>query len=162
MKNTHDNSAPAGYHTLTPSLTVKDGKAALDFYQRALGATVVNSMEGPDGGLMHAEMTVGDSRFMLGDEMPAWGMLSPLSLGNSPVGLHLYVADVDAAYAQAIREGAKSLGEPTTEFWGDRMGRFVDPFGHKWTVATRVEEVSDEETQRRGEQWMKENSVGQA
>ena len=159
MKNTHNNSAPEGYHTLTPTLTIKNAREALDFYQRALGASVVHCMDGPDGSVMHAEMTVGDSRFMFSDEFPEWGVVSPQTLGGTPVNLYLYVADADAAFAQAIREGAKELRPPTTEFWGDRMGQFLDPFGHKWTVATRVENVSDEETVRRGEEWMKENSA---
>ncbi len=155
MKNNHENSTPEGYHSLTPSLTIKGAKQAIDFYQRALGASVVHCMEMPDGAVMHAEMTVGDSRFMLADEFPDWGVISPQTLGGTPVNLYLYVADADAAFAQAIKAGAKELRPPTTEFWGDRMGQFLDPFGHKWTVATRVEEVSPEETARRGEEWTK-------
>ncbi len=155
MNNHHNSSTPEGYHTLTPGIAVKGGREALDFYQRALGATVINCMDGPNGSVMHAEMKIGDSRFMVNDEFPDWGVLSPQTLGGTPVNLYLYVADADAAFAQAVREGGKSLREPTTEFWGDRMGQFLDPFGHKWTVATRVEEVSDEETVRRGEEWMK-------
>ena len=144
---------------MTPVLTIKGAKQALDFYQRALGASVVNCMDGPDGTVMHSEMTVGDSRFMCNDEFPEWGVVSPQSLGGTPVSLYLYVADADAAFAQAVRERATQLRPVTTEFWGDRIGQFLDPFGHKWTVATRVEEVSDEETVRRGEEWMKENSA---
>ena len=155
MKNNHSNSTPAGYHSLTPALAIKGAKQALDFYQRALGASVVHCMETPDGSVMHAEMTVGDSRFMFTDEFPDWGVVSPQTLGGTPVNLYLYVADADAAHARAIREGARELRAPTTEFWGDRMGQFLDPFGHKWTVATRVEDVSDEETARRGDEWMK-------
>ena len=162
MKNNHINSTPEGYHSLTPTLTIKGAKAALDFYQRALGAKIDHSMEGPDGTLMHAAMTVGDSKFMLSDEFPDWGVLSPETLGGTPVGLYLYVEDADAAFAQAIREGGKELRPLTTEFWGDRMGQFLDPFGHKWTVATHVEEVSHEETTRRGEEWVKENSAESA
>ena len=159
MKNNHNSSTHEGYHSLTPALVIKGAKRALDFYQRALGASVVHSMDGPDGSVMHAEMTVGDSRFMFSDEFPDWGVVSPETLGGTPVSLYLYVADADAAFAQAVREGAKELRPVTTEFWGDRMGQFLDPFGHKWTVATRVENVSDEETRRRGEEWVKENSA---
>ena len=159
MKNIHESSAPADYGTLTPALAVRGGKAAIDFYQRAFGATVQHCMEGEGGSVMHAEVMVGDSKFMLSDEFPDWGVMSPESLGGTPVSLYLYVADVDAAFAQAIKEGGKELRPVTTEFWGDRMGQFVDPFGHKWTMATRVEEVSDEETQRRGEEWIKENAA---
>ncbi len=158
MKNNHTNSTPEGYHSLTPALTIKGAKAALDFYRRALGAEIEHSMEMPDGTLMHAAMTVGDSKFMLSDEFPSWGVLSPETLGGTPVGLYLYVEDADAAFAQAIREGGKELRPPTTEFWGDRMGQFLDPFGHKWTVATKVEDVSPEETARRGEEWTKKMS----
>ena len=162
MKNNHDNSTPEGYHSLTPALVIKGARQALDFYRRALGASVVHCMDGPDGSVMHAEMTVGDSRFMLSDEFPDRGVVSPQTLGGSPVNLYLYVADADAAFAQAVRQGATRLRPVTTEFWGDRMGQFVDPFGHQWTVAPRVEEVSDEETVRRGEEWVKENSAERA
>ncbi len=162
MKNNHDSSAPEGYHTLTPSLTVKGGSAAIEFYQRALGATVKDRMDGPDGSLMHAALDIGDSRFMLSDEFPEWGFRSPQSLGGTPVSLYLYVADVDAVFAQAIKEGAKELSAVKDEFWGDRSGQFLDPFGHKWMVSTRVKEVSDEETRRLGEEWIKENSTNKA
>lgn len=158
MKNIHSSSAPEGYHTLTAALVVKDGRAALDFYQRALGATVRSCMDGPNGGVMHAELNVGDSLFMLSDESPEWGNHSPLSLGGTPVSFCVYVADVDAAFAQAIREGGKETMKLEDYFWGDRMGQFVDPFGHKWSLATRIENVSDAETERRGQEWMKENA----
>lgn len=153
MKNIRINSKPEGYHTITPALTIKGCRKALDFYQRALDAKLVHAMEMPDGAVMHAEMEIGDSRFMLSDEFPDWGVHSPETLGGTPVALYIYVEDADAAFAQAIREGGKELRPPTTEFWGDRMGQFLDPFGHKWTVATRVEEVSPEEMDRRGKEW---------
>ena len=155
MKNNHTDSTPAGYHALTPALTIKGCTKALDFYQRAFGAKIVHSMELPNGTVMHAEMTIGDSRFMLSDEFPDWGVLAPETRGGTRGGLYLYVEDADAAFAQAIREGGKELRPPTTEFWGDRMGQFADPFGHKWTVATHVEDVPPEEIARRGEEMMK-------
>ncbi len=153
MKNMYEKPVPAGYHTLTPALTVRDGKAAVDFYQRAFGATVRHVMDMPDGKVMHAELQIGDSVVMLSDEFPDWGAMSPLSLGGSGSSLNIYVDDVDAVFAQAIEAGASVVHPVTNQFWGDRMGNLLDPFGHKWSVATRIEEVSPEETARRGEQW---------
>ncbi len=155
MKNIHEKPAPAGYHTLTPALTVHDGKAAVDFYQRAFGATVRHVMDMPDGKVMHAELQIGDSVIMLSDEFPDWGALSPLSLGGSGSSLNVYVDDVDAVFAQAVEAGATVKHPVADQFWGDRMGNLLDPFGHKWSVATRIEEVSPEETARRGEEWAK-------
>ncbi len=153
MKNMYEKPVPTGYHSLTPALTVRDGKAAVDFYQRAFGATVRHVMDMPDGKVMHAELQIGDSVVMLSDEFPDWGAMSPLSLGGSGSSLNIYVDDVDAVFAQAVEAGASVVHPVTDQFWGDRMGNLLDPFGHKWSVATRIEEVSPEETARRGEQW---------
>ena len=162
MKNIHYPTAPEGYRTLTPALAVKDGAAALDFYQRALDATVRNRMDGPNGSVMHAELVIGDSCFMVSDEFPDLGNHSPQTLGGTPVSFCVYVADADSAFAQALEAGGKELMPLEDQFWGDRVGMFLDPFGHKWSLATRIENVSDEETQRRGQEWVKENSVGPA
>ena len=162
MKDIHDSSTPEGYNTLTPALAVRGGKAAMDFYQRVLGATVKSCMDGPNDTVMHAEMNLGDSRFMLSDEFPEWGTVAPPALGGTPISLHVYVADVDAVFARAIEAGAKELMPLADQFWGDRMGQFLDPFGHKWAVAKRIENVSDEETERRGREWIKENSAEKA
>ena len=162
MKDVHNSSTPEGYHTLTAALVVKDGRAALDFYERALGATVRRRMDGSDDSVMHAELEIGDSCFMVSDEMPEWGNHSPQSLGGTPVSFCVYVADVDAAFARATGAGGKELMPVADQFWGDRVGMFLDPFGHKWSLATRIEEVSDEETNRRGQDWVQENPVEKA
>lgn len=151
---TSNTVPPAGYHSITPSLAVRDGAAAIDFYQRALGATVRRCMTMPDGKVMHAELVVGDSAFMLGGEMPEYGSVSPLGLGGTPTTLSVYVANVDTAFDQAIAAGGEVVFPVTDQFWGDRTGTFKDPSGHKWMLATRVEELSDEEMARRGKAWM--------
>ena len=153
MKNMYEKPAPAGYHTLTPLLVVRGGKAAIDFYQRAFGATIRHVMEMPDGKVMHAEIQLGDSAIMLSDEAPDWGALSPQSIGGTATSLNIYVDDVDAVFSQAVAAGASVARPVTDQFWGDRTGYLVDPFGHKWSVATHVEDVSPEEITRRGEEW---------
>lgn len=155
MKNMYEKPNPAGYHTLTPAIVVRDGKAAIDFYQRAFGATVRHVMEMPDGKVMHAEIVVGDSAVMLSDEAPDWGALSPQTIGGSATTLNLYVDDVDTVFNQAVAAGASVARPLADQFWGDRSGYLLDPFGHKWSVATRIEEVSPEEMTRRGEAWAK-------
>jgi PhnB protein len=150
----YDKANPEGYHSVTPSLTVRGGAAAIEFYQRAFDAKVHRRMETPDGKIMHAEILLGDSAVMLGDEMPDWGILSPLSIGGSSCALHIYVTDADAVFAQAIAAGAEVVFPVTDQFWGDRSGRLKDPFGHLWSVATRVEHLSDEEIDRRGQEWL--------
>ena len=162
MKNVHDSSTPDEYTTLTASLVVNDGRAALDFYQRALGATLRKCMDGPDGSVLHAELTVGDSVFMVSDEMPEWGNRSPQSLGGTPVSFCVYVANADEAFARAIGAGGKELMPVADQFWGDRMGMFLDPFGHKWSLAQRIDNVSDAETERRGQEWLQENPAEKA
>ena len=106
---------------------------------------------------MHAEITFGDSAVMLNDEFPDWGVLSPLSIGGTASTLQLYVSDVDKVVEQAVAAGAVIDQPLSDQFWGDRMGRVKDPFGHRWSVATRIEEVTDEEVSRRAEAWMQKN-----
>ena len=159
MKNPYEKPAPSGYHSLTPALVVRDGKAAIDFYQRAFGATIRHVMDMPDGKIMHAELQMGDSVVMLSDEAPDWGALSPQTIGGTGSSLCIYVDDVDAVFNQAVTVGATATRPVEDQFWGDRTGSLLDPFGHKWMVATRIEEVSPEEMARRGEEWAK--SVGE-
>lgn len=146
---------PTAYHTLTPYLIIKGAAAAIDFYKSVFGATEVMRMAGPDGSIMHAEVKVGDSIFMLSEENPAWGNKSPLTLGGSPVGAHLYFPDVDARFAAALAAGAKVVRPVENQFYGDRSGTVADPFGHLWTLATHVEDVTPEEMARRFEQVVK-------
>ena len=141
---------PAGYHTVTPYLTVLDAAQAIDFYGRAFGAREKQRMPGPGGKIMHAELQIGDSVVMLSDEFPGMsGSRSPQSLGGTSGYLFLYVPDVDAMFRRAVDAGAK-VGMPLTDmFWGDRFGKILDPFGHTWGLATHKEDVSPEEMGRR-------------
>uniref|UniRef100_A0A7C2NWV2 VOC family protein n=1 Tax=Schlesneria paludicola TaxID=360056 RepID=A0A7C2NWV2_9PLAN len=140
---------PDGYHSLTPYLIVRGGKAALDFYKKAFGATEVLRLDGPGDSIGHAEMRIGDSVFMLGEENEQWACHSPQKLGGTPVGLMIYVTDADAVYNQAIAAGATVLRPIQNQFYGDRSGTVIDPFGHQWTVATHVEDVPQDEVERR-------------
>jgi PhnB protein len=140
---------PDGYHTLTPALTVKNGAQAIEFYKRALGAEEIMQIPGPDGGLMHAEMKIGDSRFMLGEEMPEQGCRAPASVGAVSSSLYVYVQDVDKAFRRAVEGGAKPVMPVTDMFWGDRFGQVEDPSGHRWGLATHKEDPSPEEMARR-------------
>lgn len=140
---------PAGYHSITPSITVSNAAAAIDFYKAAFGATETMRMAMPDGKIMHAEIQIGDSRVMMSDEFPDWGCLSPQSVGGTVSALMIYVPDVDASFDQAVAAGATSIAPPSNQFWGDRSARVLDPFGHKWSLATHVEDVSDEEMAER-------------
>ena len=140
---------------LTPYLIVKDASRAIEFYTRAFAAEEVLRVDGPDGRVGHAEIRIGDSFVMLADEHPDFGALSPISVGGSPVNLHLYVDDVDRVVERAASAGAVILRPVKNEFYGDRTGMIVDPFGHRWHLATTVEEVSAEELKARFEAAMR-------
>jgi PhnB protein len=146
---------PEGYHTVTPYLIVKGGAQALDFYKKAFGAVERLRMGGTDGKIGHAEITINGSAIMLADEFPEMGAVSPQTLGGSPVGIHLYVEDVDAQVAKAVAAGATVLRPLTDMFYGDRTATIADPFGHKWSLATHKEDVSHEELQKRAAAMMK-------
>jgi PhnB protein len=141
---------PDGYHTLTPYLRVRGGAAAIEFYKRAFGAREVLRLAAPDPAkIMHAELMIGDSHLMLGEETPEMNALSPLALGGAGSGVHLYVDDVDAVYARAVELGARPDMPPQDMFWGDRYAKLTDPFGQEWALATHVEDVSADEIARR-------------
>jgi PhnB protein len=140
---------PEGYHSVTPYLIVKGAGAAIDFYKKAFGATEVLRMEGPGGKIMHAELQIGNSRIMLADENPDIGYPALPEGVRSPVGLMIYVENVDKTAAQATAAGIKTERPVADQFYGDRSGNFIDPFGHRWTIATHVEDVSEEELERR-------------
>jgi len=148
---TKKQAIPEGYSTLTPYLNIKGAVEAIEFYKKAFGAKEITRMTMPDGSIAHAEIEIGDSKIMLAEENPQWGNLSPLALGGSPVTLCLYVEDVDAVFAQALKEGAKVIAgmEVKDQFYGDRAGSLTDPFGHKWSIMTHIEDVSTEEMQKR-------------
>jgi PhnB protein len=136
---------PDGYHTITPNITVRDAAAALAFYQKALGAEELMRMPGPGGKILHAEIKIGNSRAFVTDEMPEMGGKSPKALGGSPVGFYLYVHNVDAAWKRAVDAGAKVINGLEDMFWGDRTGRLEDPFGHTWTLAQHVKDMTPAE-----------------
>ncbi|PWT92757.1 MAG: glyoxalase [Acidobacteria bacterium] len=144
---------PDGFHTVTPHLVVRDAKKALEFYQRAFGAEVLGVSPTPDGKVMHAAIRIGDSLVMLNDEFPDWKVLSPLSLNGTPVTIHLAVQDVDASYDRAVKAGATAAMPVQNQFWGDRYGQVVDPFGHRWSIATRVENLSPDEIEKRAKEF---------
>jgi uncharacterized glyoxalase superfamily protein PhnB len=137
---------PEGYHTLTPSLTVRNAERAIEFYKQAFGAEVRGGVaKGPDGKVMHAELKIGDSVIMLTDEYPEFGSKSPQSIGDSGMGLHIYLDNVDAAFDRAVKAGASVEMPVMDQFWGDRYGKLKDPFGHKWSMATHVRDMSQDE-----------------
>lgn len=146
---------PEGYHTVTPYMIVKGAARALEFYKKAFNATELFRMEGPGGSIAHAEFQIGNSRIMLGEESPEWGARSPETIGGSPIGLSLYVENVDALFKQAIAAGGKEERPVKDQFYGDRSGTLRDPFGHQWTIGTHTEDVSPEEMMRRMNEEMK-------
>ena len=140
---------PEGYHSVTPYLSIKGAAAALEYYKKAFGAIELFRMDAPDGRIGHAEIKIGDSPIMLADEYPEMEFVSPQTLGGTPIGLMIYVEDVDTVYAQALTEGGKEVKPLQDQFYGDRSGTLKDPFGHVWTIATHKEDVSPEEMDRR-------------
>ena len=148
---------PEGHHTVTPQLTLDDAAKAIDWYKKALGAEEVGRAVGPDGKIMHAEIKIGDSPLMLNDEVG--GGKSPKTMGASPASLWLYVENCDALFNRAVGAGAKvppgPMGALADQFWGDRTGTIIDPFGYTWTIATRKEDLTPEETKKRMDEFMK-------
>jgi PhnB protein len=140
---------PEGFHSVTPSLVVRDAAKAIDFYKKALGAQELVRMPGPDGKIMHAEIKIGDSIIFLGEENPQMGAKSPQTLGGCTGTLNLYVQDVDQTFKQAVSAGGRESMPVADQFWGDRYGTFVDPFGYSWGVATHKEDLSPAEMDQR-------------
>lgn len=138
---------PEGMHTVTPHLVCAGAADAITFYRQAFGAVELGRLPGPQGKLMHAMLRIGDSAVMLVDEFPDYGSFGPKSLKGSPVTIHLYVEDVDATVKRAVAAGAKITMPVDDMFWGDRYGKIEDPFGHHWSVATHIRDVSPEEMQ---------------
>jgi PhnB protein len=149
----HVQPVPKGYHTATPALTVDDGARALDFYVKAFSATKREGVSSFEGKILHAEFQIGDSVFMLSDEMPGMGNRSPKALGGVSASVWLYVPDVDATYRQALAAGATSVSGPVDMFWGDRHARVRDPFGHEWSIATHREDVAPAEMEKRAKEF---------
>jgi len=153
---------PQGYHSLTPSVVVDNAVKAIDFYQKAFDAKEIYRLPMGDR-IAHAELQIGDSRFMLSDEFKDWDALSPKTRGGATGGMLIYVPDADAAIDKAVKAGAKVVQPAEDQFWGDRMGTVVDPFGHKWMLGTHIEDVPPDEMEKRGKQWladMQKNTSG--
>jgi PhnB protein len=143
---------PEGYQSVVPYLSVDDAKKAIEFYKRAFGATERGIMPGPNDTIAHAEVQIGDSVIMLSDPFPHATARPPKELGGTTTGLFLYVEDVDEAIQQAADAGATITMPAEDQFWGDRFGVIQDPFGHQWQLATHIEDISQEEMARRGQE----------
>ncbi len=153
------NGTPEGYTTLTPFLVCAPAAAAIDFYVAVFGATVVQRMDGADGTVPHAELDFGDGRLQLGDPSEEYGLAAPDGVADSSSSSTcIYVPDVDAVFARAVEHGARVREEPSTFVTGDRFASVLDPFGHRWAIMTRVEDVSPEETERRLAEWAAQGS----
>jgi PhnB protein len=144
-----DKPFPEGFHSITPYLIVKGAAAAIDFYKTAFGATELMRMPQADGRVGHAELKIGDSVIMLADEFQEMKIVGPKTLGGTTVGILLHVRDADATFNRAVSLGAQVMKPMANQFYGDRSGTLIDPFGHKWTISTHVEDVTPEELRRR-------------
>jgi len=145
---------PEGYHSVTPYLAVDDATKAIEWYKQVFGAKERVRMDAPDGKIGHAELEIGDSLVMLSDPFPQASTRSPKELGGTSASVFVYTDDVDALVQRALDAGATSTMEVADQFWGDRMGSFTDPFGHGWSVATHVEDLTPEELEERSQQFM--------
>ncbi len=156
---------PDRAHAVTPYLVVRDGQGAIAWYRKVFGAEVESVMDGPDGAVMHAELRLGPAQIYLAQEFPGAaseaGFLAPKTLGGTTATIHLYVRDIDAVHARAIENGARELRAPTNEFWGDRHSSIIDPEGHRWGIATHVEDLTEEELEARARQAAEEFAAGQ-
>jgi PhnB protein len=142
-------AVPEGFHTLTPHITVRDADRAIKFYQNAFGAELIGQINrAPDGKILHACLKIGDSNLMLNDEFPQFGRLSPLSANASGVTLHLYLENIDSAFDRAVSAGATVKMPLKDQFWGDRYGQVMDPFGHQWSLAAHVRDVPEVELRK--------------
>jgi PhnB protein len=148
------NPIPEGYPRVTPYLHVDGAEGAIEFYTEVLGGQERMRMPGPEGRIGHAEIAVGNAVIMLADEFPEMGVLGPKSVGGTPVTLHVYVEDVDAAFQAALSRGATEVSAVENQFYGDRSGQFEDPWGHRWNVASHVEDVPPEEMEKRAAEAM--------
>ena len=151
------HAIPEGYHSITPSIVCKNAARAIDFYKEVFRAKEISRMTGPGGSVGHAELQIGDSRLMLSDEFPGMAEAPTSSSGRSSA-LHIYTENVDALYDRAVKAGCKVESPLENQFWGDRFARLRDPFGHSWGIAQHIEDVSPEELERRGAEWMSKMS----
>lgn len=147
---------PDDIHTISPYITVEGADDAVTFYTKAFNATETYRMAGPDGKLYHAQLKIGDSTLMLSDAFPEWGANGPTKGQHQPVTLHAYFENADEMFDQAVAAGATVLEPMTDQFWGDRMGKLEDPFGHRWTIAVQVEKLTPEQIKERMMEWAKQ------
>jgi uncharacterized glyoxalase superfamily protein PhnB len=154
------NYIPEGFRSVTPSLVIKGAAEALEFYKKAFDAVEHYRLPSPTGEIMHAEFHIGDSVIMISDEFPDWGALSAKTIGGCPGALMIYVPDVDAAFDQAVKAGAMPTMPVSDQFWGDRMGGVLDPFGFKWNLGTHKEDLTPEQIQERFAEWMAKCGAG--
>ena len=151
---------PEHFHTVSPYLVLQNASEGIEFYKRAFGAEEIMRLDGPGGMVAHAEIKIGDSAIMLADEMPQMGFLSPQAIGGCPIGLMIYTKDADAMFAKAIAEGATEDRPLMDQFYGDRSGTVLDPYGYTWTLATHIEDVTLEEVKARMAKMMGADSEG--
>ena len=147
---------PEGFHSVSPTMVIKNAAEAIEFYQKAFGAELIMRLNGPHDSIMHAEIRIGNSMIMIGEEWPGHHVKSPTTLNGTTLSLHIYVRDVDAAHKRAIAAGAKEIMAPADMFWGDRFSSVTDPYGHSWSLATHVKDMTEEECQKAGDAWMAE------
>lgn len=158
-KKTKSSPVPKGYHTVTPGLALRDTAGAIEFYKKAFGAKEIGRMPGPDGKIMHAELKIGDSTIMVGEEMPQMVHQSPQTLGGTAVNLYVYVKDVDKAFDQAVNAGASVIMPVSDMFWGDRHGALKDPYGHSWGLATRKRNLSTKQMMQAAQEFFAKQSM---
>ena len=151
---------PEGYHSVTPYLIVRDGAAAIEYYKKAFGAVELFRIPAPGGKVGHAEIKIGDSVIMLGDEHPSMGYNGPETIGGTPVSLMIYLEDVDSVFERAVNSGGTVKQAIEDKFYGDRSGTVVDPFGHIWHLSTHTEDVPAEEMERRAKEYSAAASGG--
>ena len=154
---------PEGFHTITPGLVVKGAQKAIEFYKEAFGAEVISVKTSPDGSkVVHSEIKIGDSRFFLNDEFPEMGACGPQTVGGTPVSLNMYVEDADSLFEKAVAAGATVVMPLADQFWGDRWGMVTDPFGHMWSIASHVTDLSQEEVDKAAEEYFNKSGKGGA
>src|SRR5262245_23699882 len=156
IKMAQVKAIPEGYTTITPMFMFRDTKKAIEFYKKAFGAKEQHKMLGPDGNVLHAELVIGSSIIMVGDE--AMGYKSAESIGDSPVRFYVYVDNVDAAFQQALAAGGKQINGVADMFWGDRVGQFQDPYGYRWSLATHVKDLSPKDMEAAMEEWLRQTA----
>lgn len=151
---------PSAYGSVTPHLVLRDCTQAIAFYEKAFGAKVRSRLAAPDGKTMHAEIKIGDTIVMMGDEAPERGVRSAESIGDTPAGLMLYVKDCDTVFSRAVAEGARALAQPADMFWGDRYAQLIDPFGHRWAIATHTKDLTPKQMEAAAAEWMASMGAG--